>query len=163
MGDDGARQLSQTPWRPFRPSGLGTYEVELEPEDRAMLRALPEQLQQVLATDPGNAALKRLSPLTYAHDEKAEKEFRELVGADLQESRAEALDTLSRTANATELSEEEMNSWLRALNDIRLWLGTMLDVSEEMAEDELDDPSHLLYQVLTYLQGSVIDALTEAG
>jgi hypothetical protein len=53
-----------------------------------------------------------------------------------------------------------METWLRALNGIRLWLGTVLDVSEDMDDDEIDDPAHLLYHALTFLQGSAIEALT---
>lgn len=163
MGDHGTRQLSVGAWRPFRRNRLGGYQVALGPEDRAILRALPEQLRQALLADPADDDLRRLSPPAYAHDQGSEQEYRELIGPQLQESRTEALETLAKTSDATELSEEEMNCWARALNDIRLWLGTMLDVSEDMEEDELDDPSHLLYQILTYLQGSVIEALMEAN
>jgi hypothetical protein len=154
--------LSAGARRPFRRNRHGAYQVALGPEERAMLRALPEQLRQAWLTDPAHEDFRRLSPPAYAHDQESQEEYRQLVGPQLEESRAEALETLSKTSDATELSEEEMNCWARALNDVRLWLGTMLDVSEDTDEDELDDPAHLLYQILTYLQGSVIEALMEA-
>ena len=63
--------------------------------------------------------------------------------------RALALDTLSKTADATELSEEQLDAWVRALNDIRLWLGTLLDITEDEPDEGPEDPPHLLYHLLT--------------
>ena len=41
---------------------------------------------------------------------------------------------VERTIDATdELTEDELLAWLRSLNDVRLVLGTILDVSEEDA------------------------------
>jgi len=112
-----------------------------------------------LASGPGDASLRRLFPPAYALDAEAEEEYRQLMGADLEEGRAQALATLAGTADATELSEEQLQGWLRALNDIRLWLGTVLDVSENESGPDPEDPAHLLYYALTALQGYVIDVL----
>ena len=46
---------------------------------------------------------------------------------------------------------------MRALNDIRLWLGTLLDITEDQNDD--DDPPHLLYHLLTEIQGLAVEAL----
>lgn len=161
MGDDGTGLLSGGEWRPFRRSGEALYEVSLGPDDRAMLRALPEQLRTAMSLNPEDESFRRLHPPAYADDYEAEKEYRQLVGTELDRGRDEALETLSTTADAAELSQAQLEGWARALNDIRLWLGTVLDVSDEMEDDELDDPGYRLYQGLTYLQGAVIDALME--
>ena len=71
-----------------------------------------------------------------------------------------ALDTLAKTADATELSEEELDAWLRALNYIRLWLGTLLDIREDDPQDEPEDPAHLLYYLLTAWQELVVSVLS---
>jgi hypothetical protein len=147
--------------RPFRRNSQGNYVVNLDASDRELLGVLPEQLKQAVAANPADNAFRRLFPPAYANDEAAETEYRRLVGTELDESRSQALETLARTAGSAELTPEEMDGWLRALNDIRLWLGTVLDVSEDMGADEPEDPPHILYHVLTYLQGSVIDALTD--
>lgn len=152
--------MSSARWQPFRRTGEGTYRVDLDADDREVLRLLPAQLQAAVAANPGDGAFRRLNPPAYAHDEAAEREYRQLVGSDLDEGRAQALETLVRTADAAELTEAEISAWLRALNDIRLWLGTVLDVSDDMDSDEAEDPPHILYHALTFLQGSVIDALT---
>lgn len=144
----------------MRRSRRGSYEISLSAEDREVLRALPGQLREAMAANPKDEAFRRLFPPAYVDDAKAEEEYRRLVGPELDESRSLALDTLAKTADATELTEEELDAWLRALNDIRLWLGTVLDVSEEEALEEPDDPPHMLYQALTALQSMVIDALS---
>ena len=163
MGDYGAGQLSPR-WRPpVRRSRRGSYEISLGKEDREVLRALPTQLRDALAANPKDDAFRRLFPPAYANDAKAEQEYRDLVGPELDEQRALALDTLAKTADATELTVEEMEAWLRALNDIRLWLGTLLDVTEDEAEKEPEDPPHMLYYALTALQAMVIDVLSGEG
>ncbi|HTW08201.1 MAG TPA: DUF2017 family protein [Acidimicrobiales bacterium] len=159
MGDDGAGQLSAEGedallWC----SGPGEYGIGLGPEERALLREIPIQLRDAIASNRQDETFRRLFPPAYA-DAKAEAEFRSLTGDELEHSKIQALETLSKTADATKLTEDEMEAWLRALNDIRLWLGTVLDVQED-DPTEPDDPPHLLYHVLTAIQSLVIDALS---
>ena len=66
------------------------------------------------------------------------------------------------------LNEEQAQCWLRALNDIRLALGTRLDVTEEWYEEanQMDprDPRASLFAVydwLTMLQESLVRVLWE--
>jgi len=161
MGHHGAGLILR--WRPpLRRTRAGTYEVFLHAEDRELLRSLPAQLRAAIAARPDDPNLQRLFPPAYTSDPEAEHEYRRLMGADLDESRSRALDTLASTAGATELSKEQLDDWVRALNAIRLWLGTVLDVSEDDTEDA-DDAGHLLYTFLTALQSSAIDALSGAA
>jgi hypothetical protein len=133
--------------------------VTLRSEDRQLLKELPMQLLAAISVNREDPNFRRLFPPAYAGDAKAEEEYRELVGTELDQARSLALETLSKTAGATELTEQELDAWLRALNDIRLWLGTVLDVSEDDADEEPDDPPHILYQVLTVLQELAVSAL----
>ncbi len=161
MGDDGERQLSAARWKsPLRRSGPGTYTVAFGAEDRAVLRALPAQLGAAIAAKPEDAVFRRLFPPAYANDAIAEEEYRSMVQPDLDEARALALTTLAQTADATELSEEQLDAWLRALNYIRLWLGTLLDISEDEPEEEPEDPAHLLYYLLTAWQELVVSVMS---
>ena len=141
-------------------SGPGEYHVDLGPEERALLRELPIQLRDAIIANRDDTTLRRLFPPAYANDARADADFRGLVGEELEESKAQALETLAKTADATQLSEDEMDAWLRALNDIRLWLGTLLDVGEDETAEIPDDPPHILYHVLTAIQSLVIDALS---
>jgi nitroreductase len=75
------------------------------------------------------------------------------------------LDTCPPAGGKVTLSLEQADAWLSTLNDVRLALGITLGVSEDMP-DELpdDDPRapHLgVYHWLTWMQESLVTALTE--
>lgn len=71
--------------------------------------------------------------------------------------------TLPAEGGEVKLSLEQADAWLSALNDVRLALGTTLDVTDDMPEDlPPDDPRapHLgVYQWLTYVQESLVQAM----
>ena len=74
------------------------------------------------------------------------------------------LDTCPPGGGTVKLSLEQADAWLSAVNDVRLALGTTLDVTEDMP-DELpeDDPRspHLgVYQWLTWMQEHLVLALS---
>jgi hypothetical protein len=74
------------------------------------------------------------------------------------------LETCPPGGGQVRLTEEQADAWLKSLNDVRLSLGTALDVTEDMP-DELpaDDPRepHLaVYHWLTWVQESLIQAMS---
>jgi hypothetical protein len=73
------------------------------------------------------------------------------------------LKTCPENGGRIRLSLEQAEAWLSALNDVRLALGTALDVTEDMPEElPPDDPRapHLgVYQWLTWMQESLIQAV----
>ena len=145
----------------------GVFEVRLPPEERELLVTLVGALRAALDGDDPQAepALRRLFPPAYAHpaDEEAEAEYQALVHDDLLASRRAALDVLEATASRDRLEEAELLSWMTALNQLRLVLGTRLDVSEddEPGPDPEDPaaPLHDIYHYLGVLLEAVIDAL----
>ena len=74
-----------------------------------------------------------------------------LAGSELIERRLAALDLVSSTLQADELSEDEVESWMRCINDIRLVLGTVLDVTDEGDVPADDDPQAPMYSAYEYL------------
>ena len=151
--------------RPVRRTRRGDFEVKLPPEERALLRDLAPQLRVMLATGPDDPTLRRLFPTAYPDDPTRDREYRQLVGDELLDRRRASIDTLESTIDATTLSEEELSAWMGAVNDLRLVLGTRLDVSEDMdpvpAVDDPNAPMLLLYGYLGYLLESIVDALSE--
>ena len=151
--------------RRIRRARRGGYEVHLPPEERALLRSLPGPLREVLGTaDP---SLRRLFPPAYAGDPDRNAEYEALVRQDLTAERLRALTVLEDTAEAERLDEEQLSGWMRAINDLRLVLGTKLDVTEDMTEEDLpDDPDEArmfaVYGYLTALQWEVVEALSVA-
>jgi hypothetical protein len=149
------------------PVGGGRFAIHLRDDERELLASLPLQLKELVDAAPDDPWLKRLFPPAYHQREDAEKqqEFHRLMGEDILERRRQQLDLLASTAMATELSEGEVLGWSQALNDLRLYLGTRLDVTEDtdIEDYEEDDPDHglyVLYGWLSYIQDAVITALS---
>ncbi|MEU8703849.1 DUF2017 domain-containing protein [Streptomyces sp. NPDC048565] len=105
---------------------------------------------------PSDPALARLFPEAYGDEDKelreASAEFRRFTEKDLRTRKREdgvvvvrTLDALSPVADGGAvlvLTPEESRHWLGSLNDLRLTIGTRLEVSDE---DEGQDGS--LYQL----------------
>jgi Domain of unknown function (DUF2017) len=143
----------------------GSVELQLSREERALLVGLAAELRSQLEGETADPSLRRLFPPAY-DDEGEERAYRELMGGELLDGRREALELLARTAEQKRLSAEEADGWLRALNDLRLVLGTRLDVQEDTLLEELrpDDPrAHGLavYGYLSWIQEQLVAALSE--
>lgn len=141
----------------------GTFRLRLPREERELLRALPGQLRELLegGDDPG---LVRLFPPAYGDDGDASREFDRLVRPGLLDGKLRALQVLEQTAAADRLTEEALTAWMTALNDLRLVLGTRLDVTEEAYGIPVDPsdpraPEWALYHYLSWLQEQVVEAL----
>jgi hypothetical protein len=142
----------------------GSYALRLPAEERELLRQLPDELGTMLEVAPEDPALRRLFPHTY-EDEQDEDAYREVVGDELLSGRRRALQVVAETADADRLTPEQAQSWLTALNDLRLVLGTRLDVKEEELLSDLrpDDPRApdlALYAYLSWLQEQLVEALS---
>jgi Domain of unknown function (DUF2017) len=103
----------------------------------AQVPFLPAGLRELLAAAPADPSLRRLFPPAF-EDDADEAEYRRLTRADLVEGRRQALRVLQDTVDNDRLSPDEAQAWLTALNDLRLVLGTRLDVSEETLLSGLD-------------------------
>jgi hypothetical protein len=141
----------------------GGYTLHLPPEERELIRSLPAQFREVLQTNDPD--LRRLFPPAYTDDDDANDEYRRLMREELLEGKLAALEIVEQTAGADHLTGEQLEGWLGALESLRLFLGTQLDVSEETYAQELDpdDPSTLalaLYGYLSWLQEEAVEALS---
>jgi hypothetical protein len=144
----------------------GDYQLRLPIEERDLLRSLPGQLRDLLGTD--DPSLHRLFPPAYSDDaeHEHEDEYRRLMGDDLEEHHRQALSVMEETIDADRLDEDQLTGWLAALNQLRLVLGTRLDVSEDMYEHEMDPadpqaPAFALYSYLGWLQEQAVAALAD--
>src|SRR5919112_2369877 len=116
------------------------------------------------STKPDDPVLARLLPDFSPDDAQLSGALRSLHEPELIAAKDGAatvvLETLPPAGGRVELTPEQADAWLAALNDVRLALGTALDVSEDMPEDlPLDDPrsAHLgVYHWLTYVQDSLV-------
>jgi len=150
---------------PIRRARDGTFEVRLEDWERQLLAGLPGQMRDLLDTD--DPALERLYPPAYLTDDEKNEEYRRLMRGDLTASRLGALDVLEATLGDERLTEEQLGAWMGAVNDVRLVLGTRLDVTEDLYETGLPDgdpreAAFQLYGYLGYLLESIVEALASA-
>jgi hypothetical protein len=149
--------------RRIQASGEGSLRLRLPREERDLLRALPAQLRSLLDDAPEDPSLERLFPPAY-DDTESEADYRRLMRDELLDGRRRALETLEETLDSERLSAEEAQAWLTALNDLRLVLGTRLDVSEDELLERLDPadpraPTLGLYAYLSWLQEQLVEAL----
>jgi hypothetical protein len=147
--------------RPVRRAG-DAYRVRLLKGEREVLRELARQLGDLLRNeDPSHdPSLVRLYPPAHPDDPIAELEYERVAHDDLLAGRIRAIETLARTADAASLSEEELLAWLGTLNDMRLVLGTRLDITEETTAQAFPrgDPRRDTYQTYAYLTW-LVDAI----
>jgi hypothetical protein len=147
-------------------SGSG-FVLHLGKDERAVVARLLEDLR-AMQGDPGAAeAVTRLFPVVHPGDPEQEAEYQRLMREELIQSRAEGIDTavevLARPGRKVSISEPEMLAFVRAVNSVRLVLGTILDVTEDddlnASTELLDSPEYQLYGYLSYVLDACVRAL----
>jgi len=124
---------------------------------------------QELPKTPDDPVLARLLPDGYRDDPEAAGEFRKYTEPSLRSAKQQAalqlLDTLPDAGGRIQLTPEQAQAWLKALNDVRLALGIRLDVTEDFerqwAKLKRDDPAWAAYEVYAWL-GAVQESLVQA-
>jgi hypothetical protein len=148
-------------WRRLvRPLGRDRYRISLPEPLRELLTAVAGDLDRLLDTD--DPSLRRLFPTAYAHDPERDAEYQLLAHDQLVDRRRAAIAAFVATARSTEVSGDELAAWMTVINDLRLVLGTRLDVGEEdrdLDPGHPDSPVMELYRALGYVLEEVIEAL----
>ena len=142
----------------------GVFELRLSPEERDVLRGLPAQMRDALELGNDDPAVARLNPSACLDDAEVDAEFHQMMDDDLNAGRLQALDAFEATVDATSLDEEAALAWMRAINDVRLLLGTRLDVSDDPGKRHVDAddpraPGFALYDYLSLLTQELVEAL----
>ncbi len=140
----------------------GDFELRIPPQEREVLAALPSRLRELLGSD--DPAVGRLFPPAYEDDPARQADYEALVRDDLMAHRLRSLEIVEETLRADRLDEEQVSAWLGALNDLRLVLGTKLDVDEDMDPDEISEtneeaPAYALYYYLGWLEEQIVAEL----
>jgi hypothetical protein len=150
--------------RRVRRTRHGTYAVHLPGPERELLGGLVDQLRELLELTTDDPSVRRLFPTAYHDDPERDQEYQQLVRDELLERRLAALATVEASVEADELDEAQLTGWLTALNDLRLVLGTRLDVSEDQDAVDADDPdapAMAVYGYLSVVLTDIVDALAE--
>jgi hypothetical protein len=142
----------------------GGYALKLPKDERKLLASLPGQLRALL--DEGDESLVRLFPPAADNDPEANADFAGLMAGELRDGHPAALAVLEDTAAASTIDEGQLDAWLRALNSLRLVLGTQLGVTEDTDHDVRPydplAPQWALYHYLSVLQEQAVDAARQS-
>lgn len=143
--------------------------VSIGEQEAELLRRLVREYLEVL--DSGAAdetVMKRLFPDASVDDEQVRATYRDLAHDTLADHKKETGETALRTlgdkgALDGSLTEDERDAWLVLLTDLRLVLGTRLNVDEDKMSMEPDpnDPEQwplALIHYLGWLQESLVKA-----
>jgi hypothetical protein len=156
--------------RPFRRTGEDVV-ARLDPAEAGIVGLLLDQLEQLLqaAQDDvaGDPVLARLLPDGHRGDPGLAADYRELTESSLRSGKADDLATVRATlppdGGDVRLDPDQAGAWLRCTNDLRLALGTRLEITEDTEPpDEVtgeDSQQLAVYYWLTSVQGSLVDAL----
>jgi Domain of unknown function (DUF2017) len=148
-------------------SGSG-YVLHIGKDEREVLTRLLDELR-TMQSDPDAAdATARLFPVVHPDDPHEESEYQRLMRDELITSRNAGIDTvvevLGRPGRKVPVDEAEMLAFVRAVNSVRLVLGTILDVTEDDDLDAppelVDSPEYHLYGYLSYVLDACIRALS---
>ena len=145
------RRFSRTP--------TGDYTVRLRPEERALLGSLPEQLGALVASGRSEATT-RLFPPAYSSEPEMDAEYQRLMGDELVRRRQESVALVQATIERDRLTEDELQAWIGVCNDLRLVLGTLLDVSEDRDVLDVDRTSEDMAQRVLYV---LLSEIVEEG
>ncbi len=156
--------------KPFRWRG-GAALARLDPAEAGIIGLLLDQLEQLLSADAEDGGddpvLVRLFPEGHRSDPDLAADYRSLTEESLRNGKADDLATVRATlpdgGGELRLDPDQAAAWLRTTNDLRLALGTRLEITEdtEPPDDVTSEEGQQLavYYWLTAVQGSLVDAL----
>ena len=130
-------------------------ELSLGENEREMMGVLVRELRELLGSD--DTSLRRLFPTAYQDDPERDAEYQILARSELEDRKYAALDTVQQTLNATLIDEAQSIAWMQVINQLRLVLGTRLDVGEDDDDYDPNAPEALARSVYFHL-GRMLDS-----
>jgi hypothetical protein len=150
----------------IRRTRAGGIRVDLPEEEKEVLRHVLPQLRDLLTVGSADDRTRRLFPTAFPDDPEAEAEYRGYMHGELVASRLGALDMIESTLETRDLTEEQAVAWLQSINSVRLVLGSLLDVTEDLEIERLPDDypqieGFVLYGYLSMLLDELVGALSK--
>jgi len=145
----------------------GTFTINLNEDERSAFVKFFTEFEDLLNGNTRDESLRRLFPVAYHDDHENDGEFQRLMHDDLVASKQASLNVSRRIMLASAddiISEADVLQLMTTLNGLRLVLGTMLDVGEDDADIDDDDPlagQRHLYEYIGWLLEWVVAGLHE--
>jgi hypothetical protein len=151
--------------KPVKRTRSGKIAWTLSDQERDVLSSSVEQMRVLLSHAASDPDLRRLFPTGYHDDADADAFWQITMHDQLLDRHLASLDTLQLAIGMDQMSEDDAEGALRALNQLRLVLGTKLDVTEndqisDLDPDDPETPARALYDYLGWLQEWMIEALS---
>lgn len=165
---------------------LAAQLVELLHNESAVVAVDRDPLEAMLdfsgpTTQPEDPVLRRLFPNAYRDDDESASEFRRFTEGQLRDGKSRAAGTIIDVLEDAglppeptgedltidvELDQETALVWMRSFTDLRLALGTRLEVEEgdeeywySLPEDDPRAQAHHIYEWLGFLQETLVLAV----
>ena len=168
----------------------GRVRLTLEPVEQMILVSLLDQVAHLLQPEPPGSShsdplaalldlhldtavesptdpvVARLLPDAHRDDPDIAAEFRRYTELDLRREKVarvhRALTLLTGTEEPVVVDVDAIEDWLRALNDVRLALGTRLGIRDDLSGAQVSEdgvPARQVYEWLGWLQDSLLEVL----
>lgn len=154
--------------------GRRGYRCNLNSEERRLVRRLIGEVRELLTTTmPDDPKMSRLFPPAYldAAESEAEIDYQQYMREELVASRLDSIgrvDHFLADEQQAEVTADDLDAFTAALNGVRLVLGTLLDISDDVGDgDDNGDDGNIhsghqnemdLYNYLSWLLESAISA-----
>lgn len=132
-------------------------ELNLDADEARLLTQLTAEYATLLRDETAGPIHDRLFPSAY-QDAKDEAAYKELIGDSLAQHKREALETVTKRLNkrgrtVVTIPDEDFDAWLQCVTDIRLAIGTRIDVDEERMADYVSprDPDAQALAIIHWL------------
>lgn len=161
----------------FRRNG-DSYVATFAADEVRVLRKVADEIVALLTNgfDHGDPVVGRLFPDVYPDDPENSAEYRHYTEGDLKTAKIDQAGAIlaalpGRGGGTVRLDAEEAETWLRAINDVRLAMAVRLeitaetDIEEELGQAVSADPASgrvfqlSVYAYLGYLQESLLQAM----
>ena len=127
-----------------------TFEITLSEDDRSTLLNFVDQLSEILAMGPNDPRLRRLFPTAYNENPEHDAEYQGYMRDELTQSRAASIAVVKEVLQSEDLiTAGQLHAFMTVLNNLRLVLGTLLDVGEDDIDE--NDPAFGQWQLYGYL------------
>jgi hypothetical protein len=135
----------------------GSFRFGWRKSDVAWLDLVSERLDAAL--DSHDDSIERLFPPAYGDDHERNAGYDALMRSELIATRRASLEVLLGTVGQPELDEDGLDSAMRAVNDLRIYLGTVLGISEDQPPANTAEPTLVIaYERLSILLVRILEA-----
>lgn len=138
--------------------------VRFLPEETQMLRDLGVRLRMLLTIEDSTNQTASLFPPAYGDDFMRQVEYDRTARGNLSDSHVAALDEMLHLLDCRHADAEQINSFIRAVNQLRLVAARKLEITADTSEEDFPEnhperADYVAFQYLALLQQEALEIL----